>query len=144
MNTMLMPMLTVGIAFGLCATGVVVINEKGKRIKRMEQQIVDYRLRLKDCKKKLTTEKMRCDYIQSLREQDVKDYNELVGKYNNLARMYRMSNGKTKGSAFETPVVKEMLRYATTQAHPDAGKEKTPDRFIKYREEFEKLYKGGR
>lgn len=113
-----------------------------KRTKRAEKYVAKLKKEVSMYQDLLATEKLRYEAERQKRVKDVEDYNELVDKYNTLYRQYQnMHYGRSTSQVnVQSPLVKEMLRFAMTQAHPDAGKEKTPDRFIKYREEYERLY----
>lgn len=135
-----------GLLFILCfSCAYVGYDVADKRAKQAEQRALEYSYKLVEYQSKLATERMRYEAERKQRTQDIEDYNKLANEYNKLTRLYRNMNNKQGGDVnVQSPVIKEMLRFAMTQAHPDAGKEKTPDRFIKYREEYERLYKGRR
>lgn len=129
--------------FILCfACAYMGYENANKRTKQLEKYVATLKTRVADYQDLLATEKLRYEAERQKRVKDVEDYNELVDKYNTLYRQYQnMHYGKSTSQVnVQSPLVKEMLRFAMTQAHPDAGKEKTPDRFIKYREEYERLY----
>lgn len=113
-----------------------------KRAQKAEKHVAKLKNEITEYQNLLATERLRYEAERQKRVKDVEDYNELVDKYNTLYRQYQnMHYGKSTSQVnVQSPLVKEMLRFAMTQAHPDAGKEKTPDRFIKYREEYERLY----
>ena len=133
--------------FILCfACACVGYERANRRVKQLEQRMTRLKMEVANYRDLLSTERLRFETEHQKRIEDVEDYNELVDKYNKLYRQYRnMNYGGAKSQAeIHSPLVKEMLRFAMTQAHPDAGKEQTSERFIKYREEYERLYKGRR
>lgn len=117
-------------------------NAGDKRAKRAEKRAEKAIDETYECLNMYAEMKMRYENERRLRSIDIKDYNTLLTKYKELVKQHQLFLRGYNGSQADTqsPLVKEMLRFAMMQAHPDAGKEQTPDRFIKYREEYERLY----
>lgn len=131
----------------LCySCGQVGYDIADRRAKRAEQEMLKYEKESSKYRNLYITAKQQYEAEHELRREDISDYNELVDKHRALYNQYQLLfHSKSESQTdIQSPLIKEMLRFAMTQAHPDAGKEKTPDRFIKYREEYERLYKGGR
>lgn len=114
-------------------------NKRAKEAEKRAKNAVEQMLKNQD---KMAEMQLKYENERRLRKIDVNDYNNLLIRYKELMKQHQIFlQGHNKSQAdVQSPLVKEMLRFAMTQAHPDAGKEQTPDRFIKYREEYERLY----
>lgn len=68
-----------------------------------------------------------------------REYDNLVNQYNRLVNQYNAVRNKNNTKINATDDLKEAVKFAMIQAHPDKGVCKDSDTFIKFRKLYKKI-----